>query len=337
MLAAASSSIHWLARPHLFTMLFLVLFYGALENVREGRTKLAGIPYLAIFPVATILWANLHGGFFVGVVMIGAYGAAELLTVLFSADSSGRPERLRLARNYFLSAFACLAASLINPYGYQLHEHMATYLRDPWNFTHIIEFLSPSFHHPTAPFFEMMLALGAASACWHLLNRRFTEPLLILLWAHAALLAVRNVAIFAIVAAPPVAAALAYWLKAAPQWDVAAWLRTAAARFNRLESETGETEVDLPLAPGKRGGSPAGGVGHVGSASAAQIPRGVRPGAVSRRPPWPRCAPLLTPAFLQMTSGATISSGASTLRIACSLTDAAISTATISRKSTSTS
>ena len=79
MLAAAASSIHWLARPHLFTMLFLVLFYGALENVREGRTRLAGIPYLAIFPVVTILWANLHGGFFVGVVMIGAYGAAELL------------------------------------------------------------------------------------------------------------------------------------------------------------------------------------------------------------------------------------------------------------------
>jgi hypothetical protein len=242
MLAAAASSIHWLARPHLFTMLFLVLFYGALENVREGRTKLAGIPYLAIFPVVTILWANLHGGFVVGVVMIGAYGAAELIAVAFSADSSGRPERLRHARNYFLSSFACLAASLVNPYGYQLHEHMASYLRDPWNFTHIVEFLSPSFHHPTAPFFEMMLALAAASACWHLLNRRFVEPLLMLLWAHAALLAVRNIAIFAIVAAPPVAAALAYWLKMAPQWEVAAWLRNTAARFNRLESETGETE-----------------------------------------------------------------------------------------------
>src|SRR6476646_5987443 len=28
MLAAAASSIHWLARPHLFTLLFLVLFYA---------------------------------------------------------------------------------------------------------------------------------------------------------------------------------------------------------------------------------------------------------------------------------------------------------------------
>ena len=36
MLAAAASSIHWLARPHIFTLLFLVLFYAALEQVREG-------------------------------------------------------------------------------------------------------------------------------------------------------------------------------------------------------------------------------------------------------------------------------------------------------------
>src|SRR5262249_24742070 len=64
MLAAVCSSVHWLARPHLFTLLFLVLFYGALENVREGRTRLAGVPYLAIFPAATVLWTNLHGGFF---------------------------------------------------------------------------------------------------------------------------------------------------------------------------------------------------------------------------------------------------------------------------------
>ena len=41
MLAAAASSIHWLARPHLFTLLFLVLFYAALEQV-QGRPDAAG-------------------------------------------------------------------------------------------------------------------------------------------------------------------------------------------------------------------------------------------------------------------------------------------------------
>ena len=53
-----------------------------------------------------------------------------------------------------------MAASLINPYTYHLHVHMAQYLRNPFNSQHIMEFLSPNFHHPTAIFFEAMLVLA---------------------------------------------------------------------------------------------------------------------------------------------------------------------------------
>jgi len=73
-LAAAGSTIHWLARPHLFTMLFTVVFLAILERVREGRTKL-----LWWLPVLTILWANLHAGFLAGIIILGAYGAGELV------------------------------------------------------------------------------------------------------------------------------------------------------------------------------------------------------------------------------------------------------------------
>lgn len=243
MLAVAASSIHWLARPHLFTLLFLVLFYAALEQVREGRTRLAGVPYLAILPVATILWTNLHGGFFVGALMIAAFGAGELLTAVFSADSTGRLPAWRNARRYFLSALACMGASLINPYTYHLHAHMAQYLRDPFNSQHIAEFLSPSFHHPAAIFFEAMLALAVATAVWSASKGRFTEPLLMLVWAHGGLLAARNIPIFVIAAAPPVAAAIQEWLLRLPGIHAAEWLRGAARKFNQVAAETGETDA----------------------------------------------------------------------------------------------
>ena len=35
--AIAGSSMHWLARPHLFTFLFVVVFWASLERAREGR------------------------------------------------------------------------------------------------------------------------------------------------------------------------------------------------------------------------------------------------------------------------------------------------------------
>jgi hypothetical protein len=243
MVAAAASSIHWLARPHLFTLLFLVLFYAALEQVREGRTRILGVPILAVLPVVTILWTNLHGGFFVGALMILAFGGGEVLQLVFSPGGSDRGPAWLKARDYFLSGLACLAASLINPYTYHLHVHMAQYLRDPWNSEHIVEFLSPTFHHPTAIFFEAMLVLAVAAAVWNLRQGRFTEALLVVVWAHGGLLAARNIPIFAIAAAPPVAAAIQQWLLRVPGFEVAEWLRRMAVKFNRVAEETGETDA----------------------------------------------------------------------------------------------
>ena len=242
MLAAAASSIHWLARPHLFTLFFLVVFYAALEQVREGRTRILGVSVLAALPVITILWTNLHGGFFVGALMIAAYGGGEILRLLFSASAEDRGPALLRARSYFLSALACLAASLVNPYTYHLHVHMAQYLRDPWNSQHIMEFLSPSFHHPTAIFFELMLLMAVIASVSNVRNGQFTEALLMLVWAHGGLLAARNIPIFMIAAAPPVAACFQQWLLRLPESTVAVWLRSAADKFNRVAEETGQTD-----------------------------------------------------------------------------------------------
>ncbi|HLH15848.1 MAG TPA: hypothetical protein VKX45_01440 [Bryobacteraceae bacterium] len=242
MLAVPASSIHWLARPHLFSLLFTVLFYGALESIRAGKDWLAGVPYLAIFPAATVLWTNLHGGFFIGILMIIAYSLAELLEFAFTRDEERREGARRRGRAYAASALGCLAASLLNPYTYHLHLHMLQYLRDPWNSQHIAEFLSPNFHHPTALFFEALLVLGAASAARDLARGRLHQPILIGMWAHAALLATRNIPIFAIVTAPAAAATLQEWLDGAAGWNVAGWARRAAARFQQIAARTAESE-----------------------------------------------------------------------------------------------
>ena len=242
MLAAATSALHWLARPHLLSLLFTVLFYCALESVRAGRERFHGVPYLVLLPLATVLWTNLHGGFFVGILMLGAYGAGELLTLLLSADRTQTATVTRRARNYFLSALGCLAASLINPYFYRLHVHIVQYLTDSFQARHIVEMLTLNFHHPVATFFEILLVLGVAGAIWHAAHGSYTEAILILMWAHAGLLASRNVPLYGIMAAPIAASALDAWLKALPELSVATWLKTAARKFTALAAETAETD-----------------------------------------------------------------------------------------------
>ena len=242
-LAVASSSVHWLARPHLFTLLFLALFFLLLERVREGRPRLAGIPYFVLLPAATVLWTNLHGGFIIGILMVAIYGAGDLLTVAFSADPAMRRPAAKRAASWFGTALACLAASLVNPYGWRLHVHLFEYLRDPYASQHISEFFTLSFHHPAAIFFEALLLLSAASVFWYGSQGRFTESLLLLLFGHAGLLAARNVPLFAIVSAPLVAAAVDAWLLRLPHLAVAGWLRNAGARFNAMAAQTAETDA----------------------------------------------------------------------------------------------
>jgi hypothetical protein len=232
--AAAASSIHWLARPHVFTLLFAVLFYTILERVREGRSRIAGVPCLMVLlPVATILWTNLHGGFFVGILMIGGYAAGDSLRAILATGGHECRQASRRARRYAASALLCLAASLVNPYTYRLHAHIIGYLSDPYLSQHINEFFTLSFHHPVAIFFEAMLLVGAAAAVWYVSTGRFTEFLLLAMWGHAALLAGRNVPIFVVIAAPPVAGAVAHWLGLLRLSNLPAWLKSAGARLNR--------------------------------------------------------------------------------------------------------
>jgi len=241
-LAVASSSVHWLARPHLFTLLFLVLFFSWLERVRSGQSRIGGIPYFVFLPVVMVLWTNLHGGFIVGILMVAVYGAGETLTVAFSADSAVRHAAAQRALAWFGTVLACLAASLLNPYGWRLHVHLFEYLRDPYASQHISEFLTLSFHHPAAIFFEALLLAGALAAFWYGSQGKFIESLLLLMFAHAGLLAARNIPLFAIVSTPLVAAAVTAWLERLPHFEVAAWLRRVATRFNQLAAKTDTTD-----------------------------------------------------------------------------------------------
>ena len=59
--------------------------------------------------------------------------------------------------------------------------------------------------------------MSAAAAFWYVSKGSFTEPLLLVMWGHAALLAARNVPIFMIAAAPLVAGAMEEWLARLPE------------------------------------------------------------------------------------------------------------------------
>ena len=115
-------------------------------------------------------------------------------------------------RRYGLLAALCSAASLLNPYGWQLHLHIARYLNSSWIMDHVDEFQSPRIRSEGMIVFALMLLAAVALASR---AERF-EGLLVLVWGFLALRSARHVPFFAIAAAPVLASAAArYWARLA--------------------------------------------------------------------------------------------------------------------------
>jgi hypothetical protein len=109
-------------RPHAFTLLFLCIWVFALERWRRQRR----LRYLIILVPLQILWANLHGGYIIALIMgVMMTGSAAFLVMFpsWSKDESYVwPDVLKLA----VLTVACLAASLVNPHGLRLLEFSLT-------------------------------------------------------------------------------------------------------------------------------------------------------------------------------------------------------------------
>lgn len=231
LLATGGCSIHWLARPHLFTLLFFTLSLHITERAAQGRTRL-----LAWLVPLTLLWTNLHAGFFVIFLILACYIGSDLLNALLERDPAARRAFLAAARPWLAVAAGCFAVSLINPYGWQLHRHMLAYITDPYQLNHISEFQSMNFHSPVTFYFEPLMIGSLAAAAWAARQRRFAQVFLVLGWMHLALIAQRNLPLFTIASAPLLAEAIVALVGAArlssltePVRRVAAWFQNASA------------------------------------------------------------------------------------------------------------
>src|SRR4030067_1954041 len=77
-LAAGASTIHWLARPHIFSLLLTLIWYIVLDTYQSKKRN-----YLYLLPLLMVLWVNLHGGFIAGFMLLAVYITGNLLKVIF--------------------------------------------------------------------------------------------------------------------------------------------------------------------------------------------------------------------------------------------------------------
>lgn len=178
-------------RPLTFSWLFLTVYLFVLYRFHRGHKA-----PIWVLPPLMAIWVNLHGGFIIGLVLMGLLFVAELI----EARLWKQPHRLKVLG---AALVATALAALINPNVSQGFLYPLSYLgEDNASFEFITEWQSPNFHNlywiitVYLPILVVMaLGLGhGALGLWPFL----VSALVTLMALHA----VRNVPIFAIVITP---------------------------------------------------------------------------------------------------------------------------------------
>ncbi len=165
-------------RVHTFTYLLFVSAISVLDSLRAG----ARWPFWAL-PVMFVVWANLHGGFVLGLGIVG-------LTLLCLMASSKRPAPP--ARLVALGA-ACVAATLITPTGVGLYTYLATELGA--NHSLVAEWQPAS----GATLLGLMVIAAVVAGC-AILARRLPDPAVLIVTTGSLVVALRQARFFVVVA-----------------------------------------------------------------------------------------------------------------------------------------
>jgi hypothetical protein len=224
LVGVGSASIHFLARPHIFTLLLLSISMWMIEADR--RNPGGRIWYL--IPI-TVVWTNLHGGFLALIATLGLAAAG----MIFEAWT-GRG-RWYMALRYTILTGLCGLASFVNPYGYHLHQHVVEYLRSDWIRSVIQEFQSPTFRSENMLQFEGLLLVGIIVAGMQFRRWHVVEGLWILYFAHMSLGSVRHVPLFVTVAAPIIAAEISDWWR---NWTAGAPKASIVSIINGMAADS---------------------------------------------------------------------------------------------------
>jgi hypothetical protein len=208
LLALAASMIHFLARPHVVSWLFTLIWFWILDSSEENlfsehsRHHLWRRRRFWLLPLLMLVWVNVHGGFLVGFVLLAIFWLDA--TWAWLGVKTGRIEDVlrkfaarKLSLDLLWTGLLSLAASLVNPQGWRLYSHICGYLSSRFLMDHIEEFQSPNFHGLAQRCFVVLVLIALVALALRDSRRsvRLSSVLTILFAVYAGLYASRNIPI----------------------------------------------------------------------------------------------------------------------------------------------
>ena len=143
---AAVTSLNWVTRPHLFSMLFLAIWLVIADRLERGK-KIS----IWWFPALMVLWSNLHGEFIAGILIIFALAVGWTIDYLIFTSTKD----VNLGKKIWAVLLLSFFASLLNPSGIGAWRTMFSFVNNPYLMSRMSEANSPNFHQS-----EFLILLG---------------------------------------------------------------------------------------------------------------------------------------------------------------------------------
>ncbi len=212
--------------PQLASYGLLAAVWWVLEAAR-----LRGPRRLLLLPPLFVVWANVHGSFFLGWILVALESALAWGPALPGRLST----RFRPATRRWLplALLGSVAAALCNPYGPHLIAYEWRLTTDPIHNAHIAEFQSPNFHDPFLHWMVLpAILLGLAAVATTGRRRLPAREVLAALGLLGGALVMSRMLPYALLGLAAVAAAAARGrrvpVRSAPWWQLAVMLAALA-------------------------------------------------------------------------------------------------------------
>jgi len=217
LLGALATAPTWGVRPQMLTLLLMSAFLFLLDRYVATRENKFLIP----LPFSMLVWVNLHSGYAIGLVVIGAYwfaafveGIAFLVRKRTANDSFNTEPTLspRNTRALLVILIISTLAVVINPNGARMFIYPFETLTSAAMQRYIQEWFSPDFHQTEWLPFAFLLISLIATALIARARVPLAHTLLLFALGFLALRSARNIPLFALVAIPVLSAQLAAWI-----------------------------------------------------------------------------------------------------------------------------
>jgi hypothetical protein len=187
-------------RPQTFSLLLFVATYAALELADRHRS------WLLVPPVLLALWANLHGGFPIGLALVGCYALAAICESGWTRGWQG----WRDGRPWALAGClaGCVGATLLNPYGWRVYQYVGL-TSSVASSRRIDEWLPPGLEHLASKIWVASILLLVVLLAMPGRRPRVRDVVLVLCFLPPACGSVRMVAWWLLVSTPILSGMLA--------------------------------------------------------------------------------------------------------------------------------